>query len=737
MRLSTILKLAGVGAIALIIALVAVVKSIDVNDYRGVFVRAAKAATGRDLAIHGKLSLRLSLTPALIAEDVTLSNAGWGSRPEMIHLQRVRADIGLLPLLVREVRLSRLQLYAPDIYLERNAAGRGNWEFGTQVADAASAVEQAATPTTFKIGQVSVERARIVYRDARDGRQETLTIDQLTADADAASAPIGLYVGGAWNGQRFEVSGVLGAMNSLLAASKPYMVKLKAVLPGIIATANGSVTVGGNGAAPSLSLQVSAEATELADALKLVRVNLPPVGAARVSMGVNGPLASPGLTNIDAVFGRRDMLALTAKGNIKAPVTGEGVDLLLFVEGENLAGLNRGGDWVSPVGPVKGAAHLTDVDGGWRLADLKLTVGHSDLSGDAALRVRGVRPSVEAHLTSSLLDVGELGVGKGEAARPKSETSRLFPDDPLPLALIGQVDASGVWRIDRLVSDGLTAQHLSLSLADAGGKLTVAPDIADIAGGKAAGTLTLDASAKVAAVTVDLDVEKVVLGDLLKGFNISQDVHGARTTLHAALRGNGNSVRAMMTRLSGDVSLVVDKGTIDNAYADVVALDVLRQLAPWTEQRNTQMQCLVSRFSIADGLARSEGLLFDTDAMTVSGQGSINLGNELLDLTVAPKPKDVSLLSMALPLDIGGTLLHPTVTPNRGAIVKGVAGVAGTVALGPLGILIPLVSAGSDDTNACLAAINQAKKPAPPPKKGASKGPVSEVGRALKKLFGN
>lgn len=736
MRLGTILKLASVGAIALIIALVAVVKSIDVNDYRGVLTNAAKAATGRDLTIRGKLSLRLSLTPALIAEDVSLSNAAWGSRPDMIHVQRLRADIGLLPLLVREVRLSRLQLHGPEILLERNAAGKANWDFGSQVSAAVPVVEAAPTPTTFKIGQVSVDHARIVYRDARTGRDETLVVEQLTADADSVSSPIGLRADGAWNGQHFEVSGVLGSMNSLLTLSKPYMVKMKAVLPGLVATTNGTVSAGKDGA-PVLSLQVSADATEVAEAAKMVGLTLPQLGAARISMGVVGPLSQPSLVNIDAALGRRDVVALTVKGNIKTPLTGEGADLLLFIEGESLASLNRAGDLVPPIGPVKGAAHLTDIDGGWRLSDLKLALGHSDLAGDISLRIRAAKPAIEAHLASSVLDFGELSGNKADAARPKTESSRLFPDDLLPLSWLTMADASIAWKIDRLVTEGVNVQQVSLSLTDSNGKLVVTPDIAVLAGGKASGSLNVDASSKVAAVRLTLDADKVVMGDLLKGFNISQNIHGARTSLHMALKGNGNSVRAMMARVSGDVSMVVDKGTIDDAYADVVALDVLRQLAPWTQQKNTQMQCLVSRFSIADGLAHSEGLLFDTDAMTVSGQGSINLANELLDLTVAPKPKDASLISLALPLDIGGTLLHPTVTPNRGAIVKGVAGVAGAVLLGPFGALLPLISAGNDDSNACLAAINQAKKPAPSSKKGASKGPASDVGKALQKLFGN
>ncbi|MDR3439245.1 AsmA family protein [Telmatospirillum sp.] len=739
MRLGTVLKLAGVGALVLIVALIAVVKSIDVNTYREVLVQAAKAATGRDLAIRGKLSLKLSLTPALIAEDVTLSNAPWGSRPDMMRLQRLRADIGLLPLLVREVRLNRLQLSGPDILLERNSAGQVNWDFGPQASAAAStsAIEGARTPTTFKVGQVSIDHGLITYRDAGTARTDTIAIEQFSADADTLAAPIGLHARGSWNGQHGEISGVLGPMNGLLTPGKPYPVKLKAVLPGLVATTNGTVSVD-KARGTILSLQVTADATELAEAVKLAGYSLPSLGAARIALGVIGPVASPSLVNIDAALGRRDMLALTAKGTIKTPVSGEGVDLVLFAEGENISGLNRGLDLSLPViGPVKGSAHLTDADGGWRLGEIKFALGHSDLAGDITVRVRAGRPSVEARLTSSQLDLAELsGGGKSEPPKARAEASRLFPDDPMPLAAIGVADADLSWKIDRVIDDGLTAQHVEIALSDKGGRLVLTPKVAALAGGKASGSLMIDASGKIANVSLNADAEKVRMGDLLKGFNVSQGVHGGKTTLHAVLKGNGNSIRAVLARLNGEMTVVSDKATLDNAYADVIALDVLRQLAPWTQQKNTEMQCLVSRFTIADGMAHSEALLFDTDVMTVSGQGSINLANEVLDLTVAPKPKDTSLLSLALPLDVGGTLAHPTVTPNRGAIVKGVAGVAAGVALGPIGALLPLVSSGSDEVNPCVAALSQPKK-APPPKKSGGKGVVGEVGKAVQGLFGD
>lgn len=719
MRIGTVLKLASVGAAVLVLALVTVVKSIDVNQYRDVFAQAARAATGRELTIDGKLSLKLSLTPALIAEDVKLSNASWGSRREMVRLQGMRADIALLPLLVREVRIRSLSLVGPDILLERDAKGQVNWDFTPSLAGGMPSTEGTGTQTTFKIGHVRIDNGRVVYRDAKTGREETLVIDRLTADADNLAAPIGVQSRGAWNGHPIEVSGVLGPLGHLLAIGKPYPVKLKAVLPGLVATANGTVTPTKTGDAV-VALQATADATELAVVAKFAGLSLPPLGAARISLQVTGPAGAPALTDIDAALGRHDAVALTAKGSMRSPMTGEGIDLLLFGEGENLAGFNRGLELSLPaLAPIKFSAHLTDSDGGWRLADVKALIGRSDLSGDGSLKLVDHRPVVDAHLVSNTIDLDEwLGPNKAEPPKGRAEVGRLFPDDPLPLQALAAADVDLGWKIDRLAGNGLTAQQVDLSLSNKGGKLTFSPNVGGLAGGKVNGTLMIDGAGKSAGEMLTLDADKIFLGDVLKAFNVTQSMEGGRTTVHLSLRATGNSLRAMAAKLSGETLVVTDKGHIDNAYGDAIALDVLRQLAPSTQEKDTQMHCLVSRFAIADGTARSEGLLFDTDYMTVSGQGSVNLANEVIDFTMTPKPKDASLLSLAVPFDVSGTIGHPVVTPNRGAIVKGVASVVGSAALGPLGALVPLVSAGSDEGNPCLAALTPPKKPAPPKKAG-------------------
>jgi uncharacterized protein involved in outer membrane biogenesis len=723
MRPGTVLKLALLGALALVVALVAVVKSIDVNKYRDVAAQLGKSLTGRDLTIRGKLSLKISLNPALIAEDVVLANAPWASGPEMVRIQRLQVEIGLLPLLVHEVRVRRLVLVEPDIVLERDAFGRVNWDFVPHAASAQlPAPDAAGTPTTFKIGQVRVENGRLVYRDAKTGRQETVVIEQMTAEADSPAAPIGVGIGGFWNGRRFDVNGVLGPLGDLTSAGKPYPIKVNAVLAGVVATLSGTLS-GDKTSDPQLALSATVEANEIGQFARLAGVDLPSLGAARLTLSVAGTASAPSLPVIDAVVGRRDAVALTVRGKAKAPLTAKGVDLVLTLDADNLAAAAKmlGGAATEPV-PARITARLADTEGGWRLTEVKAVAGHSDLAGDLTLHTVGRRPSIEIRLASSTLDLGELRGPQPAPGKPRQEASRLFPDDPLPFRLLSAIDADGTWQIDRLADNGLTAERVALSLTLKDGRLVFTPRVGAIAGGELGGTLTVDAAVRTPAVALQFSADKVGLGEALRALHVTGAVHGARTNLRLNLKGTGNSVRAIMGRLNGETAVAIDKGTIDGAYADVLAVDVLRQLAPWTDEKNTEMQCLVSRFAITDGMARSAVLLFDTTHMTVGGQGSINLANESLDFTLSPKPKEASFFSLAMPLDVGGTLAHPSVQPNKGAIVKGLAGVGGIAALGPLAALIPLATSAGAEPNPCLAALGPPAKAAAPPKKSAKKG---------------
>ena len=150
-----VFAVAGVG----VVGVVAAALLVDPNDYRDRLVSAVQDATGRTLTLGSELRLTRSLWPTLTASDVSLSNLAGGSRPQMVHVERIEGQLSLLSLLRREIDVMTLTLIGPNILFEQ-VNGAPNWVFSSAAPSAsvlssatpsASVAAPAATETPFQL----------------------------------------------------------------------------------------------------------------------------------------------------------------------------------------------------------------------------------------------------------------------------------------------------------------------------------------------------------------------------------------------------------------------------------------------------------------------------------------------------------------------------------------------------------------------------------------------------------
>jgi hypothetical protein len=124
--------IAGIG-VFLIIALMAAVyvflATYDFNKLKPRVARMVKDATGRELKLGGEIDLAIGFSPALVVTDVTFANAPWGSQPQMIKVEKLRAQVRLLPLLFRDVKVKHIGLAGVEVLIETDPNGQGNWDF--------------------------------------------------------------------------------------------------------------------------------------------------------------------------------------------------------------------------------------------------------------------------------------------------------------------------------------------------------------------------------------------------------------------------------------------------------------------------------------------------------------------------------------------------------------------------------------------------------------------------------
>lgn len=669
--MKTALKIAAVLIVAVVVAVIAVIAMTDFNQYRPLIADQVRQATGRNLEIKGRLGLALSLVPVVEIEDVRFANAPWGSRPHMVTLKRLEVRVRLLPLLFGDIEVERLVLIEPDILLETDRKGRGNWIFKpttVPASAAAPAADGAGAPAVLpRFDQVRIEDGVFRYRDGVTGKTTRLSIKRLEGHAAGASAPLRIEIDGALGETGFKLRSVLGAL-SRLTEDGPYPVELEATAAGA---------------------------------------------------------------------------TVTIKGTVDTPMKPKGAEFTFRAEGKDLARLGALAGTDLPSRSWRIAAKLVYKPGIVTVKELDAAVGKITLKGGASLNLTGARPKLKAKFTSPLIDLADFTAPGGKTGKATKKSTggktRLFSAEPLPLDGLKAMDADVTIHVGRIVAHGAELRGVDARINLAAGRLRIQPLMAGLAGGSVSGDITLDARARVPRAAVKLALKQVDLGKLLKDMKISDLIKG-KIDLDVNVRSAGNSPKALMAGLGGRASVVMGKGSVDSGYVDIIGADLLQFAA--TAKGVTRVNCLVARFNIAKGIATANGLLFDTERMTVRGEGAINLGDETIRLKFTPKPKETSLINLALPWWVKGDLASPSVTPDEAAVATGIAG---SILLGPIALLVPLVTNKPGEKNPCLTALDKPAaraKPAQAPKtqepakeRGGIEGVLDDIGKSISKGF--
>ena len=236
--------------------------TIDVEDYHPEIAEAVADATGRELTLGGPLDLAISLTPVVVAENVSFANADWGSRPQMATIERIEVQIALLPLISSEVEVLKLVVSGADILLETDAEGRANWEFEEKAA--ASLEHRAGGPDDDGVGalimpqSVLIENATLTMRDGETGEVRLIQLDRLTAEAASTAAPLALSLQGTVDSLPIQTTAELGAITALTSGGAPYPVAVEGTAGGLAFKLGGTIAEPMAGSGLDIAIEASA-----------------------------------------------------------------------------------------------------------------------------------------------------------------------------------------------------------------------------------------------------------------------------------------------------------------------------------------------------------------------------------------------------------------------------------------------------------------------------------------------
>jgi len=461
-----------------------------------------------------------------------------------------------------------------------------------------------------------------------------------------------------------------------------------------------------------------------------------------------------------------DALTLDADGSVKRPLEGKGVELSLRLAAGSLADISTlAGTDLPALGPLQLAAVLIREDQDLEIRDLDARLGDSDLTGKLLVTTTATRPVLQADLHSRLLDLSRLGdSGDQQAAKPEPAPARVFSDEELPLDALGSVDANISYQADAVRTAKMELDQLALTLSLEDRRLRIEPFSFQLAGGAVDTSVNLDAASTTPTLASSLRIQDLELG-LLPPIAREQALVGGKTNASVDLHGSGSSVAAIMAGLNGHVLVQVGRGTLANSKVDLVGADLITEtltmINPLAQKSDTsELECAVVNLNIADGRAVADrGIGILTGKMSIVGDGTINLADETLDLSIRPRARTgigIGLGSLASLVKLGGTLADPKPVADAGAVLE--AGKNAGTAITNLGRT--LLGGGSQDSNAqnpCDVAMgtapataaetagNQAPAATDTERKSSAvntvgdtvKGAADKVKGALKGLFGN
>jgi uncharacterized protein involved in outer membrane biogenesis len=575
----------------------------------------ASAALGREVQIAGDFDVRYSLAPQINAGSVTLSNPDWSQHPDMLTVQALTLAIDLRALLHGRLVFPELRLQSPVLILEKTVQGPANWQFGANGGEHGAA--DGRSQWMPSIEHLSVSEGRIIYYSSGGGRQYTMTVGMLEAQA-ASGQPATVSARGVFNGVTYTLDASGAPVDTVMnSAASAYPFSLH------VETEVGDLQAEGGVSAPLASAATNIHWTVKGDSLAA----LLPAGAALAGDPgylLRGRLRGKGggnwaLADFHAEFGQtlvRGSMALDTSGKkpfLRANLSSPRADVDL-IEGLVKTFTGAGGKGHGDAGPAPGRLDLAD-------ARVRLSVD----------RIINAGLPMENLLLESSLANGRLTVDPFRVAVGSGQLLGSLDLDVAAPAPNGQVtvqfDQVPVVPLLQLLPYGVTQKGVL------DGRLTLAFSSDTL--GKAAGRLRYSAPASNTLLELDLSRRQVAdqgwqvdlgISGVLSGASVDGEFSGQPLMLVA---GSGASPLALDLSV-GDYRLQID-GQAAGAGA---RLDLkVTTSGPGTQKLSRLLGVhlpVLPSYAISAEVTRTPGL-FELDGLTARIGKSRFTGTVALD----------------------------------------------------------------------------------------------------------
>jgi uncharacterized protein involved in outer membrane biogenesis len=219
----------------------------------------------------------------LVAEDLHVANAPWGSAPDMFAAKRVEIALYAKTLLLAPTRIPLIALDGATLLLETSKDGKRNWDFGLS---SAAPKKRQQFPD---LRRLTVAQSQLTFHNGETGAHSVLDLEKLDFQERDPQEPITMVIDGAFQKAPLHLTATIGAITELRNPDKPYPVKFDGRVDELHLTIDGAIEepldVAGVDARVSLA---GAKFHELATLLGVPLPPLPDVKGTAKLTGGNG-----------------------------------------------------------------------------------------------------------------------------------------------------------------------------------------------------------------------------------------------------------------------------------------------------------------------------------------------------------------------------------------------------------------------------------------------------------------
>ena len=320
--------------VVLITAAYVYLNTYDYNKLKPLISQWVTDATGRKLSLDGEVEFEFGFLPALIVTNVAFANASWGSQPQMIEIERLQAEVRLLPLLFKDLDIKYIRLFGVKVLLETGPGEQVNWDFpaGSKSAGSIGVLK----PTAVEVNQVSIENLELTFRPNRTGPPMQFKLASLEMNRQENEDALAFKLRAEYSRQPLTLSGKTGRIHDVFTHRR-FPVQLAGKLADASVTINGAIedvlTLRG------IDLKARLSGKNFATLGPVLEVKLPETEAFDVSGHLKGSGDSLRLDNINGNLSGSS-INIAISGSVGSLIAFNGFDLNLKSSGKDLAVLS-------------------------------------------------------------------------------------------------------------------------------------------------------------------------------------------------------------------------------------------------------------------------------------------------------------------------------------------------------------------------------------------------------------